>query len=242
MSLSFLKINDRRKSIKDMKTRIFIADVIPLHQPAKLNAYLEKISKERREKIARLQKIDAKALSAGAEMLLQKAIKECCGISDGLIIVKNEGGKPVLKDYPDIHFNLSHSGHYAVCALSSHPVGVDIQKIERINLKVAKRFFAEAESAWLFALPEALQEQAFGDLWSIKESYMKYTGKGFGLPLHTFTVKIGEGYPAEMTVAITAGNEKKNITVKKYHGPENYVLWSCSGENQFAETVEWIEL
>lgn len=225
-----------------MKTRIFIADVLPLYQPAKLEAYLEKISRERREKIARLKKIDAKALSVGAEMLLQKALKEYRGISDYLNIVKNQDGKPVLKDYPDIHFNLSHSGHYAVCALSDHPVGVDIQNIERINLKVAKRFFAEAESAWLFALPEELREQAFGDLWTIKESYMKYTGKGFGLPLHAFTVKIGEGYPTEMIVTITAGNEKKNITAKKYHCRENYVLWCCSGQNQFAETVEWIEL
>ena len=38
---------------------------------------------------------------------------------------KGPYGKPYLTGYPEIHFNISHSGGWAVCALASMPCGVD---------------------------------------------------------------------------------------------------------------------
>lgn len=38
-------------------------------------------------------------------------------------------GKPYLSDYPNVHFKLSHSGHFVACAICGRTVGLDIQKL-----------------------------------------------------------------------------------------------------------------
>lgn len=43
-------------------------------------------------------------------------------------ISREERGKPFLRDRQDLFFNISHSGEYAVCAVSEHPVGIDIER------------------------------------------------------------------------------------------------------------------
>ena len=70
-------------------------------------------------------------------VLLAHALKKLYGLSvpDGeegaaqleRMLTKGENGKPYLHGYPEIHFNISHSGAYAVCALAGIPVGIDIQ-------------------------------------------------------------------------------------------------------------------
>ena len=43
-------------------------------------------------------------------------------------LVYGTHGKPALSDSFSPHFNISHSGKYAVCALSEVPCGIDIQE------------------------------------------------------------------------------------------------------------------
>lgn len=68
------------------------------------------------------------------EILAKTVIKNTFGID---IAKQNftytEHGKPYLPDYSDVHFNISHSEKYVVCAVSDKPVGVDIQKNWRIQ-------------------------------------------------------------------------------------------------------------
>ena len=98
------------------------------------------------------------------------------------------GGKPYLRNYPQVHFNLSHSGDYVCCAIGDEPVGVDIQK--RVNTKdgLAKRFFTKEENRMLDELDEEERKQLFFRMWSIKESYIKYTGQGMKQGLDTFRI------------------------------------------------------
>ncbi len=49
-----------------------------------------------------------------------------------------EQGKPYILDYTNMHFNVSYSEEYVVCAVSDKPVGIDIQKISEYNPAVAK--------------------------------------------------------------------------------------------------------
>ncbi len=82
-------------------------------------------------------------------------------------------GKPVIKDCP-YHFNLSHSGDYLVLAVGEAPLGVDIEKITRIRSKTVEKYFSDAEK-------QLVKEQglsSFFELWTKKESYVKYTGDG----------------------------------------------------------------
>lgn len=66
--------------------------------------------------------------SFAAALLLEYVVKRLFPNAEHpLEIAIAQGGKPYLAKEPDIHFNLSHSGEWAVCAISSSPVGVDIQ-------------------------------------------------------------------------------------------------------------------
>lgn len=228
--------------MNNSKIRIFMADTLPLQNPQRLNDYLNQITAIRREKILRLKSIQAQALSMGAEMLLQKALVKSWGINKELAIEIGSHGKPGFIDEPEIHFNLSHSGNYVVCALAGDAVGVDLQKMKALNLELARRYFAKEEVKWLFDLPVEKQKKSFFDLWSIKESYMKYTGKGFALPMKSFAVRIGAEFSDNSEVTVYEGNKKITVAFKKYVGLEGYVLWCCSSSSNFEEDLEWMNM
>ncbi len=99
-------------------------------------------------------------------------------------LAKTVLGKPYLKDWPRIQFNLSHSGAYGVCAVSDAPVGVDVEMIRPLRQDVAKRFFTKVEQGYLSAQPP----EEFFRLWTRKESFTKAVGKGLTLPMDRFSV------------------------------------------------------
>lgn len=228
--------------MESIKTRIFIADVSILNEPRRLAAAMDVVSQARRDKAERLKTPGAKALSVGAEMLLQKALNCVYGINGALMISQGDAGKPTLTDYPNIHFNLSHSGHYVVCGLGARPVGVDIQKMDTPNLKLARRFFAQSEVEWLFALSAEKQPRGFYDLWALKEAYMKYTGKGFKLPMDAFQIDCRNADSINPGVTIISGGKSIPVVIKGYSGLDNYVLWGVSDTVAFQKKIEWIVL
>lgn len=106
------------------------------------------------------------------------------GIPGETEIGKTVLGKPYLKEFPGIQFNLSHSGPYGVCAISGAPVGVDVELIRPLRREVAKRFFTALEQGWLERHPP----EEFFRLWTRKESFSKALGKGLTLPMDSFSV------------------------------------------------------
>lgn len=111
------------------------------------------------------------------EILAKTIIKKTFGID----IAKQEFayteyGKPYLINYPDVHFNISHSVEYVVCAVSDKPVGIDIQKIGEYNSDVAKRVCNEKE---LVQIENSLDKASeFTKLWTQKEAVLKMYGTG----------------------------------------------------------------
>ena len=50
---------------------------------------------------------------------------------NNFMIERGEFGKPYLRDFPELHFNVSHSGTKMVLAISHEmPVGIDIEQIK----------------------------------------------------------------------------------------------------------------
>ena len=100
-------------------------------------------------------------------------------------------GKPYLKDYPDVHFSLSHSGNMAVLAISDSEVGIDVQERRGYQEKVVKRFYHESEIAVIEAISDPAEKaNCFYQMWTAKEAYIKYTGKGMGQDLRSFGVDL----------------------------------------------------
>lgn len=93
-------------------------------------------------------------------------------------LARTKTGKPYAeagKEEDRVHFSVSHSGHYFVCLIDAHPVGVDIQHARKVDVrKIGKRYFTDEEQDFL-----AKQgEKGFFTLWTRKEAYCKYTGNG----------------------------------------------------------------
>lgn len=89
-------------------------------------------------------------------------------------------GKPYFNDPNLPFFNISHSGDYIACFISTEgEVGCDIELIRpRKNWqKIALEYFSLAEYRWLLTLNESQQIKEFWHLWTQKEALIKQEGK-----------------------------------------------------------------
>ncbi len=102
-------------------------------------------------------------------------------------------GKPYLRD-GGLFFNLSHSGKLALIAVARVEVGVDVEKVRRLEslTEIARRHFAPREFAALDALDGAARELAFYRCWTRKEAYIKALGEGLAMSLDSFEVSLCE--------------------------------------------------
>ena len=97
---------------------------------------------------------------------------------------KGPYGKPYLTGYPEIHFNISHSGGWAVCALASMPCGVDIQERRSIrSRRMVERTMNAREQRQILEAEDGTGE--FIKLWTYKESCIKLSGEGFHQDMKT---------------------------------------------------------
>ncbi|MCL2223133.1 MAG: 4'-phosphopantetheinyl transferase superfamily protein [Oscillospiraceae bacterium] len=134
------------------------------------------LSQERIEKIGRIKSSSQKGLSAAVYALLRYALAVKYGIDEPVLFDYGKNEKPRLKDFPYIHFNLSHTASAVACALSDSPIGVDVQRISNVSDKVAERVLTKQEFKEF--LQTENQDEYFCRLWTIKESLLKQTGQG----------------------------------------------------------------
>jgi|LGOV01.1.fsa_nt_gb 4'-phosphopantetheinyl transferase len=148
---------------------------------------LQTVSLSRQKKISAFLFQKEKNLSLAAGLLLQAGLQKY-GLDESLLKIDTyKNGKPFLKNYPEIHFNISHSEKIALCSFSNRNLGADIEVISPIDLKIAKEFFYDDEYQTI--LNSKNPKETFFDYWVLKESYMKATGLGFKLPLNAFQIK-----------------------------------------------------
>lgn len=151
-----------------------------------------RLSAARREKIERLRYEADKRLSLGAGLLLDQGLRRFGLREQTEAFGTVENGKPCLLNHPEIQFNLSHSGNMVMAAFSSCPVGCDVEKKQKARMDVAKRFFTPAEQRVLLAAKtEAERDLLFSRLWTLKESYLKVSGRGMAMPLDSFIIELG---------------------------------------------------
>lgn len=149
---------------------------------------LSLVSKDRQEKINMLNFDIDKKISIYAELLLRVIICSKFEIkNDKIIFEKNEFGKLYLKYYNNFYFNLSHKCNSVVIITSDKPVGVDIEQERIAEIQIAKRFFTKNEVAYI-TKTENLMYKRFYEIWTKKEAYIKYIGKGLSVPLNSFDV------------------------------------------------------
>ena len=101
-------------------------------------------------------------------------------------IRRTASGKPYFPDCENIRFSVSHSGAFFVCALSEQNIGVDLERRSKLPgesdvdtsirlCKIADRFFHPNEAVLIKTDPMT----RFYEVFTAKESYVKYLGTGF---------------------------------------------------------------
>jgi 4'-phosphopantetheinyl transferase len=160
--------------------KVYLADITPFRNPQYFDQKQPLVRTERRKKIAGYRSPEDRARGLAAGILLKEALEKE-GISyETAVFAYEENGKPYLKDAA-VFYSISHAGELAVCVVSDRRVGADVERLSRFDGKrarmeqVARRVLTGEEwQAW----NRNPTGEALVTLWTKKESYVKYTGKG----------------------------------------------------------------
>jgi len=168
---------------------IYAIKIVPEIKKELLTSLLSLISIEKKIKIEKYHFQEDMMRSLLGDLLVRSIICEKFDENNkNIYFQRNEFGKPYLIGYPNFHFNISHSGVWVVCAVSNDIVGIDIEEIKYIDLSMAKHFFTEREYKVLTDMNKAQQLNYFYEIWTLKECYVKYLGKGLSVSLRDFCV------------------------------------------------------
>ena len=123
-----------------------------------LDFVLSFVDEKRKQKANKYVQEKDRLLSLGAAYLLKKYLPK--GENK-----EYPNGKPYLEGGP--HFNISHSGEYAVLAVhKTRDVGVDIQIIDKSKINVVKYVLNDNEK-------NITDDESLFKVWSNKESLIK---------------------------------------------------------------------
>ncbi len=195
------------------------------------------ISPEKKEAIHGYFREEDKLRSLIGELLIRKVLMERCGLKNTNIrFMQTENGKPMLAGAEHLHFNSSHAGDWVVCAIDKKPIGVDVEKVKPANLAVSRSFFSEEEH--LDICNAADPNERFFDYWTLKESFIKHSGKGLSQELNSFTI-----FFSENTIGVLLeGKTLENGYLKQYFPEEGYKLAVCASSEVLPETIQYYSL
>ena len=179
-------------SVVTNKTYLFITNIKNL-TPNLFKVFYSNLSAERKEKADKLKMQRDKDASVSAEILLKYGLKKLGIEYNELDYGYKQNKKPYLKGLSlPIEFNISHSGDYVICAISSNEVGCDIEKMNNINLNIGKRFFHKYEYKHILEQNTIeRQKDLLYRYWTLKESFVKAVGCGIYNSLNKFCIIIG---------------------------------------------------
>lgn len=168
-----------------------------------------------------------------AEAIMRFYLINHLGIRNSDIEIEyNNYGKPFLKNNK-IFFNLSHSGRWVVCGWSNSEIGVDIEKIDKVNTDIAESLFCKNEYEYIKSGEKYEQYKKFIQIWTLKESYIKYIGKGLTVPLNSFCIKKDGDF-----FTIESNKNIEKIYLKQIEFADGYYLTECSEDETSIEVQE----
>ena len=141
------------------------------------------ISEQRRTQALRYSHELGRRQCVASYLLLMKALKEEYGIEEKPLFQYLEGGKPTIKDHPNIHFNISHCKTAVAVAIGNKPVGIDIETIRPFKEALARHVLSDIE--YETVVHAERPDIEFIKLWTRKEALLKYTGEGIRRDLKT---------------------------------------------------------
>ena len=218
-----------------IENRVYICDVRALGEGDKFSDWYEKMPEYRREKIDKMKPEGGKRLSLGAGILFCEGLKSYGLDPQDVKIELGENETPFISD-TGLSFNLSHSKDVAVGAFSEKEVGIDVEKVKEFKKTLVEYVFDESE---INAVKEEagsdldLENSLYTKLWTMKESLMKYCGKGISMSPKKIVI-------SENSVSYE-GKKLENITFTHFEYGD-YHISVCSEDKNFCSSMEEIEI
>lgn len=186
---------------------------------------LQLLSEEKRERLHKMKCRSEYNRILFGDLLVRHILSGVTGHApEQLHFLRGPYGKPHSADHPAVHFNLSHAGDYAVCAVSDGAVGIDVEQTGKCERMLARQFFHQREADFLDSLPESLYPEFFFRLWTLKEAYLKYRGTGLSAALNSVSFIGTDG------IFYTHGFEPELCTAQ-FRLPGGYFVSVCGKQN-----------
>ena len=191
------------------------------------------LSPDRRSMLRKFKFVEDRIRSIFSELLVRTYTIENFGmVNEEIRFIKNKYGKPAIAGSMPFHYNISHSGHWVVAVFDDFPVGIDIEKIEKIDLAVADFCFSQVEKKQLLDQPEESHLAHFYKVWTLKESYIKAVGKGLSIPPQSFSISL-----INKEIRFQSDTDKEHWCFHQYTIDDGYKLSLCATHSNFSKKI-----
>lgn len=214
-----------------MSTELYLIHTGFLREQEVFERKLRMVSAERKKRVEACRAMEDKLRSLAGGLLLEELLRQ--NFYSPQKLVRDDNGKLRIAEEEDFFFNLSHSGDYAACVISTHPVGVDIQQYRPVKHGVAKRFFQPQEARHI-EKNRGDDENLFFRYWTGKESYSKLTGEGLAQSFNSLAVNLEKGIVEDKRRPETIS------FLKEYFCLPDYAITVASHKNDFFRFVKKI--
>lgn len=141
-----------------------------------LNTLGSKMPERRHDRFIHYKKYEAKKACVFGYLVFLYGFRHLYNQSGFPDFDISQSGKPYLKEYPHIHFNISHCNGGACCFFADSPVGIDIQEKRKFPKSILRKVCNKDELNAIENSDDYFLE--FCKIWSQKESISKITGDG----------------------------------------------------------------
>jgi 4'-phosphopantetheinyl transferase len=157
------------------------------------------LSRGEKDRANHFLRVEDRALFAFTRAMLRHLLGEATSVpANKIALAEGPYGKPCLAGTHGPHFNVSHSGSWALIGFSDNrDIGVDIEFMRAAGgeLDLARSFFSAAEYRSLEGLERDMLLSSFYKIWTCKEAVLKAHGAGISEHLKDFSIELtGDGY------------------------------------------------
>lgn len=193
--------------------------------------------RERAQKFVR-----GKESHIASRWLQRKVLARYVGVApEAVEFLRTDKGKPYLPQ-SDIHFSLSHSGHWALLAVGkAELIGIDIEAVgtTRDLIGIAESYYHPHEFARVQTLSGVAQSDYFYRLWTLKEAFFKAMGTGISAGLENISFDlVDDNINAQIATVLNEDSDKW-----QFHqwtlGAQDYC--ALAGKSQHPQQVSWFD-
>lgn len=190
-----------------------VDDLLPLFTP------------ERQTEILRFRFNADRNRTVYGELLARHLLSKRTGMAvEDISFGRDTLGKPFCRQ-SEYQFSISHSGKWVVCSIGKVLNGVDVETAQEIDMAIAKEHFLANEYYHLLMMPEEERKAMLLKFWTVKESYLKYTGEG-----------LSGGLACIDCLTLLRGDDK--VAAKNFGLPDDAVIGICTVKEQLPNRIE----